>query len=163
MTTSDFANLLAFACFLAALFRARWVALALAPPCLLILARWTGLVDISSASHPLRFRVPILSLSLAMWAAWREVKAPLRPEKRWRFMGTVGVFKWEKEEIVPRRNTRALYASFIVFGSGCTDIPALLTWQLPGEWVLVPLQIMACLGVLVVLLAPERWASRWLR
>lgn len=150
--------LLTFACLLAAIIRARWVALAIAPPCLLIVARWTGLVDISSASHPLRFVVPILSLSLAMWAAYA-------------YTASHKLRRWQEAEVREPRvamgtvvlNPRALYASIIVFASGCTDIPALLAWKLPGEWVLVPLQITACVAVLVVLLVPERWVSRWIR
>ena len=55
------------------------------------------------------------------------------------------------------RHRRALVASILVFASGCADIPALLAWSLPGEWVLVPLQIAVCLVVIGVLVAPERW------
>jgi hypothetical protein len=54
-------------------------------------------------------------------------------------------------------DVRALVASVLIFASGCADIPALLAWGLPGEWVLVPLQIAVCLVVAGVLLAPERW------
>lgn len=154
MTIDEFTNLLAFACFLAAIFRARWAALALAAPCLLILARWTGLVDISSASHPLRFWVPILSLTAAMWAGWvasKNLRDIGEPRGTW--------LEIEQREMPAFANgeRRKLLASIIVFASGCTDIPALLAWKLPGEWVLVPLQILACSAVLFVLLAPERW------
>ena len=58
------------------------------------------------------------------------------------------------------RRRRALVASILVFASGCADIPALLAWSLPGEWVLVPFQIAVCLVAIGVLIAPERWFAR---
>jgi hypothetical protein len=55
---------------------------------------------------------------------------------------------------------RGLSASILVFASGCGDIPALLAWRIPGEWILVPVQIGMEILILGVLCAPERWFSR---
>lgn len=166
------ASILPFAIFLAALFRARWVALALAPPCALILARAAGFVDISSASHPLRFLTSIVGMSLAMFAAWWYAKALrqariIESEELANFhrLRRDGTFIGTNADIMHNARTvarivpitRALVASILVFASDCADIPALLAWQLPGEWALVPLQIAVCLVILAVLLAPERW------
>jgi hypothetical protein len=52
---------------------------------------------------------------------------------------------------------RRLAASVLILASGCADIPALLAWSLPGEWVLVPLMLAVEFAVIVVLVAPERW------
>lgn len=159
MTAENFAAALPFACLAACFFRARLLALALIPPCLLILARVAGLVDISSASHPLRLVVPLLSLSLAMWAGWGYS----RRRRRLRRIreSTIHLAGPNTVDFGIAQRKRQCWASILVFASGCTDIPALLAWRLPGEWVLVPLQIFVCLVILGVLLAPERRFSRW--
>ncbi len=142
---------------LACLWRARLLALAILPPLALSAAQWLELVDTSSAHHPLRWLVPIASLSGAMFAAWYYAKClciTLRCPS-----GDVGCKCTKLDVVLSMRtnNTRALVASVLVFASGCADIPALLAWSLPGEWVLVPLQIAVCLVVTGVLVAPERW------
>jgi hypothetical protein len=161
VTTYDLANLLAFAVLLVASFRARWAAVALLPPCLLILARMAGLVDISSASHPLRWIVPVASLGVAALGAYahiRRIQYIRSPE-----FVKHGFAVWrERERFIPDQY-RGLISCILIFASGCTDIPALFAWQLPGEWIIVPLQIAVCVTILGVLLAPERWVSRWLR
>lgn len=154
MTTYTFTVLLTFACFLVAFFRARWVALAIAPPCMLILARVAGFVDISSASHPLRLATALVGISLAMWAGWKaalQLRAMTFPPK------SKGFSAWWDWYQTRSRWRRTFCASLIVFASDCTDIPALFLWQLPGEWVLVYVQMLACFLVLTVLLLPERW------
>ena len=64
------AAVLPFVCLVAALFRARIVALALAPSCIGIIAGIGFGVDTSSASHPIRWIVPIATLALAGFATW---------------------------------------------------------------------------------------------
>jgi hypothetical protein len=158
VTTYDLANLLAFAVLLVASYRALWAALALLPPCLLILVRMAGLVDISRASHPLRWIVPIVSLGVAALGAVAYMKE-WREDSHARY-GSVIERGWMRAERL--KSLRALISCILIFASGCTDIPALFAWQLPGEWIIVPLQIAVCLTILGVLLAPERWVSRWL-
>lgn len=131
------AYLMPFLCLVAALWRARPVALAIAPSCALILASKANLVDISSASHPLRWVVPAASMSLALLVAWTssrpKIKAP-----------------------------RTVAASIIVFAAGLPDVLALLAWNLPGTWILVPFQIGVGVGFLGAIFAPERWFGRWI-
>jgi hypothetical protein len=144
---------------LACLWRARLLALAILPPLTLSVVQWLKLTDTSSAHHPLRWLTPIASLSAATLSAYREARgqtmwivlAPKQgsyrsPPQQHLRLG----FPWPV-------NKRALVASILVFASGCADIPALLAWSLPGEWILVPLQIAVCLVVTGVLIAPERW------
>lgn len=136
MTTPEtVACILLFVCLVAALFRAPLVALPLAPPCLLTLAALFGLVDLSSASHPLRWLVPSVSMTLALGVMWYA-----RRNLAWR--------------------NRTLYASLLVFASSGPDVLALLAWRLPGPWILVPFQTGVCLAVLGVLFVPERWLAR---
>jgi len=110
------------------------VALAAFAPLVATCAHLEGLIDISSARHPVRIGSSLVALSAAMLGAH-----------------------------LGKSNGRTLLACLITFSMACTSVPALLAWQLPGEWVLVPLQITACVAVLVVLLVPERWVSRWIR
>lgn len=150
MTT--IANLLAITCFLVACFRARLVAVALAPAVLLILGTWTGLVDLSSASHPLRYVVPVSVAGLAGMAARTYIGILREPETRTR----------------PRlrlRATRALVASLLVLGSCAPDLLALhpFFWAKFATWPLEPVQIAECATILAVLLAPERWVEKWIR
>ncbi len=145
---------------LACLWRARLLALAILPPLALSAAQWLELVDTSSAHHPLRWLVPIASLSVAMFVAARAASR-MRYVLPWirRSADQVWhrVYTRRREVRFGHTNARALVASILVFASGCADIPALLAWSLPGEWVLVPLQIAVCLVVIGVLVAPERW------
>ena len=162
MTTAEsLAAWLLVSVFVACLWRARLLALAILPPLALSAVQWLERVDTSSASHPLRWLVPITSLSVAMFAAWCEAKKPAVARKQiWQRLPNVGLFRHEVKVDEPVRSPRALVASILVFASGCADIPALLAWSLPGEWVLVPLQIAVCLVVTGVLVAPERWLVR---
>lgn len=168
MTTLEkFATVALFATFLVACLRARWVALAIAPPVLLTLAAITGLVDISSASHPLRVGTAILGVTLAMWAGWIAREAAREHheawEREWRSNSASLFLELEgKKPNYVAPFPRALAASILVFASDCTDIPALFTWQIPGVWVVVPLQIVVCLAVIFVLVAPER-SLPWMR
>lgn len=161
MTPSDLANALPFALLAACLWRARLLALALLPPCMLILANWAKWVDISSASHPLRWITPVSSLSLAMLVAHRYTRWVLVDRLARRDLA-LGDVERKLLEATLMCNSRALLASILVFASGCADVPALLMWELPGIWVLVPLQIGACFVVLGVLLVPERWVHWWI-
>ena len=138
---------LTFACFLVACFRARLAALALVPPCALIAARSLGLVDISSASHPLRWIVPVACAGLAgMALAWTSIWS--RHEGRWRM-----------------QEPRSALASLLTLASCAPDLLALhpFFWARFAEWPLVPLQIAICATIIAVLLAPERMVSKWLR
>ena len=168
MTT--LANALALTCFLAALFRARWVALALAPAVALILASWAGLVDLSSASHPARWIVPLVGALGAAGAAIVEDRAERRRRKEWEqkrteaieMLGEHWANKWPKYvPLVPR----ATIAALLVFGSDIVDLVALhpKIWEIPGTWAITPIQIIVCVSVGVVLLAPERWVIKWLK
>jgi hypothetical protein len=142
---------------LACLWRARPLALAIAPPALLILARVAGLVDTSSASHPLRFVVPVLSMSVAMGVAYYSTKrlAPMVSAPK-----SKGFSAWWDWFVLRASLRRMRRASILVFASGCGDIPALLAWCIPGEWVLVPVQVGVEILILGVLCAPERWFER---
>lgn len=146
------ANFLAITCFLAALFCARLVAVALAPAVMLILGTWSGLVDLSSASHPLRYVVPVSVAGLAGMAARTYVGILREPETRTR----------------PRlrlRAIRALVAALLVLGSCAPDLLALhpFFWARFATWPLVPVQIVVCVSILVVLFAPERWVEKCLK
>jgi hypothetical protein len=112
--------------------RAWHLGLAALVPFVLAALAYYGAVDISSASHPLRLLVPLASLSVALLSMFVEFRAG-------------------------RRKSRVFAAGAIVFASGCSDILALPMWRIPGEWVLVPFQIFACVLALYVLLVPERW------
>lgn len=164
MTT--LANALALACFLAACFRARWVALALAPAVALILASWTGLVDISSASHPARWIVPLVGALGAAYASYNEITLPATLAEAERMVDPRIWSAFEHlHHRIRLRNLRALYAAILVFGSDIVDLVALhpKIWEIPGVWAIVPLQIIVCVSVLAVLLAPERWVAKWLK
>jgi hypothetical protein len=144
---------------LACLWRARLLALAILPPLALSIVQWLDLVDTSSASHPLRWLVPIASLSAAMFAAFTETRKPRASRAvLWAARAPVREFglRWQFYR-AKFYDVRTLVASVLIFASGCADIPALLAWSLPGEWVLVPLQIAVCLVVIGALVAPERW------
>jgi len=153
MTT--LANLLAIACFLAALFRARLVAVSLAPAVMLILGTWSGLVDLSSASHPLRYVVPVSVAGLAGLAVRYELKWPLLRAK----------VPNDPTRILWRRDRRGLIASLLVLGSCAPDLLALrpFFWAKFATWPLVPVQIVACVSILVVLWSPERWVEKCLK
>ena len=161
MTT--LANALALTCFLAALFRARWVALALAPAVALILASWAGLVDLSSASHPARWIVPLVGALGAGWAAgWYN-----HMRHHWLDLRRTNLVKLHDALIVRIINgyIRAFYAALLVFGSDAVDLVALhpKIWGIPGTWAITPIQIIVCVSILVVLMAPERWVVKWVK
>ena len=187
------AAVLPFACLIAALFRARLVALALAPSCIGIIAGIGFGVDTSSASHPIRWIVPIVTLVLAGFAVVVEMIKPnwIFVAKWWLYLTWVGVrspvvsvahipASWAS--IWRRRNAckelwlryspherspskRATVASLLVLASTAPDLLALhpLFWAHTREWPLVPLQIALCGTILALLLAPERMVSKWLR
>ena len=161
MTT--LANALALLCFLAACFRARWVALALAPAVALILASWASLVDLSSASHPARWLVPLVGALGAGWGAWWYDHM----RHHWLGLRRTNLVKSHDVLIVRIINgyVRAFYAALLVFGSDCIDLVALhpKIWEIPGVWAITPIQIIVCVSILVVLLAPERWVVKWLK
>lgn len=179
MTTLEtLASFLLLPILLACLWRARLLAVAIVPPLGLAFAQAFDLVDTSSASHPLRFAVPILSMSVAMGVALVEARR-LRQKRDTRrakaedlfwnmkakgeFVGRPSQVKAAAHKIAdaePKPTPRALAASVLVFASGCGDVPALLAWRIPGEWVLVPVQIVMSLAILGVLCAPERWFGR---
>ena len=147
------ADALVLVCLIAALFRAPLVALPLAPPCALVLAAFFGLVDLSSASHPLRYVVPASSAALALLVAnhsWNVMRAIRLPR-----------FVLQQRDRLLVRPKRTLAASLLVFASSGPDVLALLAWRLPGPWILIPFQIGVCLAVLGVLVAPERWVRKW--
>lgn len=165
MTT--LAVFLTFACFLVACFRARLAALALVPPCALIIARSLGLVDISSASHPLRWIVPVACAGLAGLAAWwyardRTMWVLLQPKPN-SYREAPQDALWAG--IPARRNARALPASLLILASCAPDLLALhpFFWARFAEWPLVPLQIAICATITTALLAPERMVSKWLQ
>jgi hypothetical protein len=158
MTATILAALLPFAVLAACLFRARLLALALIPPCALILARSLEFVDISSASHPLRWIVPVMMTGLAGMALWREGCLPVKPSAAQRGFTNTELF-------VRYRDSRALVASLLVLGSCAPDLLALHPWFWArfAEWPLVPIQIAVCGTILAVLLAPERWVAKCIK
>jgi hypothetical protein len=130
--------------FLACLWRARLLALAILPPLGLAIVQWGDLVDLSSASHPLRWIVPVSCAGMA---------------------GTAIVVEMRKDAMNrSRRTLRAIVASLLVLGSCAPDLLALhpFFWARFAEWPLVPLQIAVEATILAVLLAPERWVKKWL-
>jgi hypothetical protein len=135
--------------FAACCIRARLLACAFLPAFALVFARSTNLVDTSSAHHPLRFVAPVMGMSIAMVSAWWYGQI--------RFYDVVvGELHWQSgSSIAPNR--RAPYASIIVFASCCVDIPATLLWDVPGVFLVQPLQTLACFAVIACLFAPERW------
>ena len=156
MTTAEsLAAWLLVSVFVACLWRARLLALAILPPLALSAVQWLERVDTSSASHPLRWLVPIASLSAALLSI--HVDAAKLAFVRSPRLTMMGYAIWAQRDIIKAAIKRRLTASILVFASGCADIPALLAWGLPGEWVLVPLQVAVCLVVIGVLIAPERW------
>ena len=162
------AAVLPFACLIAALFRARLVALALAPPCIGIIACVGFGVDASSATHPIRWTVPVSTLVLAGFATW------------WYRRKIMTLPPWIARNVQPSfhkaymrarakdfgyRGHRALVASLLILASTAPDLLALhpLFWAHTREWPLVPLQIALCGTILALLLAPERMVLKWLR
>lgn len=133
--------------FLACLWRARFLALAIVPPLGLTFMQWFDLVDISSASHPLRWIVPVSCAGMAGFTAWKYARKISEQRHDLRIPGM-----------------RALVASLLVLGSCAPDMLALhpFFWARFAEWPLVPLQIAVEATILAVLLAPERWVCRWL-
>ncbi len=173
-TMTTLANALALAIFLAACFQARWVALALAPAVALILASWTGLVDLSSASHPARWLVPLVGAVLAGLAGsmafiaskeaeleeLRLIEDFLRLRREGTFIGSIADAKHNARVIAGVHvHAVAFLAALLVFGSDIVDLVALhpKIWEIPGVWAITPIQIIVCVSILVVLLAPERW------
>jgi hypothetical protein len=150
MTTAEsLAALLLLPIFLACLWRARLLALAILPPLGLAFVQWLDLVDLSSASHPLRWIVPVLCAGLAGLAGWyyaATYSPSLRALRRF-----------------DHRRFRGKVASLLVLGSCAPDLLALhpFFWARFAEWPLVPLQIAVEATILAVLLAPERWVLRW--
>lgn len=159
---------LPFACLVVALFRARLVALALTPSCLGIVVMLVG-VDLSSASHPLRWVVPIATATLAGFAGWHYARAKVRWMRRGAAMRRVvspvaaNVLGPLNDGVVVIK-ARAALASLLILGSCAPDLLALHPWFWRfTEWALVPIQIAVCSTVLAVLLAPERWVRKWPR
>ena len=145
------AAVLPFVCLVAAIFRARLVALAFTPSCIGIIACVGVGVDASSASHPIRWVVPIATLVLAGFATWYYLNT-YSPSLR--ALGRVDT-----------RRRRGLFASLLILASTAPDLLALhpLFWSHAREWPLVPLQIALCGTILALLLAPERMVSKWLK
>ena len=161
------AAVLPFVCLVAALLRARLVALALAPSCIGIIACIGFGVDASSASHPIRWIIPIATLVLAGFAVALEMRKPW-PSRAvaWAARAPVREFGvrwvWYRQRY---RDKRAPVASLLVLASTAPDLLALhpLFWAHTREWPLVPLQVALCGTILALLLAPERMVSKWLR
>lgn len=161
MTTLAF--LLPFVCVFAALLRAPIVALPLLPPCALIAAWTLGLVDLESASHPLRILVPLASMAVAFAVALREQRVELQRAEEER-LAVLDACRSGGAIVLPKEpRWRALACAVLLFASAAVDIIALPLWRIPGTWALVPVQIGVCLLVLGVLLAPERWIRGLLR
>jgi hypothetical protein len=171
------AALLLLPIFLACLWRARLLALAIVPPLLFSAAQWLDLVDLSSASHPLRWIVPVACAGLAGFAGWCHGRRGRGTRRAIRWLDNLPP-EWHGvlAEIRKRRaargpgpgptgalryhtNIRALVASILVLGSCAPDLLALhpFFWAQFAEWPLVPLQIAVEVTILAVLLAPERW------
>ena len=171
MTSGEtIAAVLPFVCLVAALFRARLVALALAPSCIGILVCVGFGVNASSASHPIRWIVPIATLVLAGFATWRYAKERMQWVQRGAIMRRT-VSPLTESVLAPLRDgviaakLRALVASLLILASTAPDLLALhpLFWAHTWEWPLVPLQIALCATILALLLAPERMVLKWLR
>lgn len=147
MTSAEsIAAALPFACLVVALFRACLVALALVPSCIGIITMLVG-VDLSSASHPLRWIVPIATAALAGFGAWYYLNT-YSPSLR-----VLGRVDWGRR--------RTALASLLILGSCAPDLLALRPWFWRfTEWALVPIQIAVCSTILAVLLAPERWVVK---
>ena len=156
------AAVLPFVCLVAALFRARLVALALAPSCIGIIACIGFGVDASSASHPIRWIIPITTLVLAIYST-REYVANLRDIRSPAFLRH-GFTESERPYWIAQ-TTRATVASLLILASTAPDLLALhpLFWSHTREWPLVPLQIALCGTILALLLAPERMVLKWLK
>lgn len=150
------AALLLLPVLLACLWRARLLALAILPPLGMALVQWFGVVDTSSAHHPLRWIVPVACAGLSALAAWWYA------QKRF-YDVAVGYSHWKSGcSIAPNR--RAALASLLVLGSCAPDLLALhpFFWAKFAEWPLVPIMIAVEATILAVLLAPERWVGKWL-
>lgn len=163
MTLETFCVALLFLAFAVCCFRARWVALAIAPPVLLILVRLSGLVDISSASHPLRVVVPVLECVLGIWAARCALAAMSTYHTRTKRACLALRLPVPRFPAGPVGARPALIASILVIGSTGPDLLALhpFFWERAQTWPLVPVMIVVLLSILMVLLAPERWVVRW--
>ena len=160
------AAVLPFACLVAALFRARLVALALAPSCIGIIACIGFGVDASSASHPIRWIIPITTLVLAGFAASHAARdlRELTLDKLFA-EDRAAHPKWQRAINRARcRRYRIFVPSLLILASTAPDLLALhpLFWAHTREWPLVPLQIALCGTVLALLLAPERMVLKWL-
>ena len=164
------AAVLPFVCLVAAIFRARLVALALAPSCIGIVACVEFGVDASSASHPIRWLVPVATLVLAMYSTRHELKQERDRRTEWErkrnytiaAMGPRWANVWPSFE---PHIARSLMASLLILASAAPDLLALhpLFWAHTREWPLVPLQIALCGTIAALLLAPERMVLKWLR
>ncbi len=162
------AAVLPFVCLVAALLRARLVALALAPSCIGIIACIGFGVDASSASHPIRWLIPIVTLGLAGFATWwyRRKIMTLPPWIARNVQPSFhGAYKRARAKRFGYRGHRALVVSLLILASTAPDLLALhpLFWAHTREWPLVPLQVALCGTILALLLAPERMVLRWLR
>ena len=166
------------AVFVACLFRARLLALAIVPPLGMALVQWFDLADTSSASHPLRWIVPVVCAGLSAFAAWRYAHAMKAADLEYaslhaKFlrMRADGVFVGSVEDA--RHNAfvlayagaphRCLITSILVLASCGPDLLALhpFFWARFQTWPLVPLTIAICATICTVLLAPERWVRKW--
>jgi len=149
------AAVLPFVCLVAALFRARIVALALAPSCIGIIAGIGFGVDTSSASHPIRWIVPIATLVLAGFAVALEMRKPW-PSRAiaWAARAPVREFGvrwvWYRQRY---RDKRIIITLVFILASTAPDLLALhpLFWAHTREWPLVPLQIALCGTILALL------------
>ncbi len=179
MTSAELlAALLLLPVFLACLWRARLLAPAILPPLLFSVAQWLEAPGLESASHPLRWIVPVACAGLAGMALWKAKRDTLEANKEyWSLYANFlrlrkeGAFIGSVEEA--RRNAfvlayadtphRAALASLLVLGSCAPDLLALHPWFWSfAEWALVPIMIAVEATILVALIAPERWVVKWM-
>jgi hypothetical protein len=148
---------------LACLWRARLLAPAILPPLLFSAAQWLDLVDLSSASHPLRWIVPVSCAGLGGLSLWWHQ----RMIRHWQRLRATNVVQKHDAMIagIISGYARVALASLLVLGSCAPDLLALHPWFWARfeEWPLVPLQIAVEATILVVLLTPGRWVLRWTR
>ncbi len=183
MTSAELlAALLLLPVFLACLWRARLLAPAILTPLLLALAQWLEVPGLESASHPLRWIVPVACAALAGMALWYYRRRVLGIHRKMTWIDNMppewhGVWTRMKTSFLANPNhepgffwvnplsryRRAALASLLVLGSCAPDLLALHPWfwSFP-EWALVPIMIAVEATILAVLLAPERWLAKWL-
>jgi hypothetical protein len=158
------ASLALGAVFVACLFRARLLALAIVPPLGMVIVQGFDLVDTSSASHPLRWIVPATCAGLSGFAAWWYVgKINTLPPWIARKVQAAfhGAYKRARAKRFGYGRHRALIASILVLASNGPDLLALhpFFWARFQTWPLNPLTIALCTTICAVLVAPERWVK----